>query len=158
MAGLGLVKVKPIWSGRIARTTTANRKPPAHTIAIRNASWSVSAKRVLGHELRLVPHAGASTCGSRLSGSTLPAPAATIQSERHEKYADVAQLVEQLIRNQQVVSSSLTVGSRFKSNSMIQPHGLSRIGRSLIFCAKSQTLITSAPGQIRACYCAIAWT
>ena len=30
-----------------------------------------------------------------------------------EKQADVAQLVEQLIRNQQVVSSSLTVGSRF---------------------------------------------
>jgi hypothetical protein len=29
-----------------------------------------------------------------------------------EKQADVAQLVEQLIRNQQVVSSSLTVGSR----------------------------------------------
>jgi hypothetical protein len=32
----------------------------------------------------------------------------TIQSEEQ---ADVAQLVEQLIRNQQVVSSSLTVGS-----------------------------------------------
>jgi hypothetical protein len=31
-----------------------------------------------------------------------------------EKQADVAQLVEQLIRNQQVVSSSLTVGSRIK--------------------------------------------
>ncbi len=31
-----------------------------------------------------------------------------------EKWADVAQLVEQLIRNQQVVSSSLTVGSRLK--------------------------------------------
>jgi hypothetical protein len=29
-----------------------------------------------------------------------------------EEQADVAQLVEQLIRNQQVVSSSLTVGSR----------------------------------------------
>jgi hypothetical protein len=28
-----------------------------------------------------------------------------------EEHADVAQLVEQLIRNQQVVSSSLTVGS-----------------------------------------------
>ena len=35
---------------------------------------------------------------------------ATIQSKEQ---ADVAQLVEQLIRNQQVVSSSLTVGSRF---------------------------------------------
>jgi hypothetical protein len=34
-------------------------------------------------------------------------------------------LVEQLIRNQQVVSSSLTVGSRFKSKSSIQRHGLS---------------------------------
>jgi hypothetical protein len=31
------------------------------------------------------------------------------------KYADVAQLVEQLIRNQQVVSSSLTVGSKMSS-------------------------------------------
>ena len=30
-----------------------------------------------------------------------------------EEKADVAQLVEQLIRNQQVVSSSLTVGSMF---------------------------------------------
>jgi hypothetical protein len=30
---------------------------------------------------------------------------------RNEQQADVAQLVEQLIRNQQVVSSSLTVGS-----------------------------------------------
>jgi hypothetical protein len=39
----------------------------------------------------------------------LPAASATIQSEQHQ--ADVAQLVEQLIRNQQVVSSSLTVGS-----------------------------------------------
>ena len=39
---------------------------------------------------------------------TLPSPSATIQSEGQ---ADVAQLVEQLIRNQQVVSSSLTVGS-----------------------------------------------
>jgi hypothetical protein len=40
---------------------------------------------------------------------TLPADSATVQSE--EQVADVAQLVEQLIRNQQVVSSSLTVGS-----------------------------------------------
>jgi hypothetical protein len=40
---------------------------------------------------------------------TLPATDATIQSD--EQVADVAQLVEQLIRNQQVVSSSLTVGS-----------------------------------------------
>jgi hypothetical protein len=32
---------------------------------------------------------------------------------RKEQQADVAQLVEQLIRNQQVVSSSLTVGSSF---------------------------------------------
>jgi hypothetical protein len=39
---------------------------------------------------------------------TLPSTSATIQSEER---ADVAQLVEQLIRNQQVVSSSLTVGS-----------------------------------------------
>ena len=31
-----------------------------------------------------------------------------------EEQADVAQLVEQLIRNQQVVSSSLTVGSRIR--------------------------------------------
>jgi hypothetical protein len=30
----------------------------------------------------------------------------------HPPKADVAQLVEQLIRNQQVVSSSLTVGSK----------------------------------------------
>jgi hypothetical protein len=33
---------------------------------------------------------------------------------RLPKRADVAQLVEQLIRNQQVVSSSLTVGSKYK--------------------------------------------
>jgi hypothetical protein len=39
----------------------------------------------------------------------LPAANATIQSNQQQ--ADVAQLVEQLIRNQQVVSSSLTVGS-----------------------------------------------
>ena len=45
--------------------------------------------------------------------SALPAASATIQSE--EQQADVAQLVEQLIRNQQVVSSSLTVGSTFLS-------------------------------------------
>jgi hypothetical protein len=34
--------------------------------------------------------------------------------QQREKQADVAQLVEQLIRNQQVVSSSLTVGSRIR--------------------------------------------
>jgi hypothetical protein len=34
--------------------------------------------------------------------------------------ADVAQLVEQLIRNQQVVSSSLTVGSSFRNSSTRQ--------------------------------------
>ena len=33
-----------------------------------------------------------------------------------EEFADVAQLVEQLIRNQQVVSSSLTVGSILRKN------------------------------------------
>jgi len=42
-------------------------------------------------------------------GLALPVTSATIQSK--EQQADVAQLVEQLIRNQQVVSSSLTVGS-----------------------------------------------
>jgi hypothetical protein len=41
----------------------------------------------------------------------LPSSGATIQSKMQ---ADVAQLVEQLIRNQQVVSSSLTVGSRIR--------------------------------------------
>ena len=40
---------------------------------------------------------------------TLPAPSATIQSDGHQ--ADVAQLVEQLIRNQQVIGSSPIVGS-----------------------------------------------
>jgi hypothetical protein len=40
--------------------------------------------------------------------STLPSAGLKIQ---FEEQADVAQLVEQLIRNQQVVSSSLTVGS-----------------------------------------------
>ena len=39
---------------------------------------------------------------------TLPNSDATIQSEKH---ADVAQLVEQLIRNQQVIGSSPIVGS-----------------------------------------------
>ena len=42
--------------------------------------------------------------------STLPNPAATIQSDER---AEVAQLVEQLIRNQQVVGSSPTFGSTF---------------------------------------------
>jgi hypothetical protein len=54
--------------------------------------------------------------------TALPRSGATIQSKGRttgkagqlETQADVAQLVEQLIRNQQVVSSSLTVGSRFK--------------------------------------------
>ena len=41
----------------------------------------------------------------------LPPTGAKIQSKMQ---ADVAQLVEQLIRNQQVVSSSLTVGSRIR--------------------------------------------
>jgi hypothetical protein len=40
--------------------------------------------------------------------STLPSAGRKLQ---FEEQADVAQLVEQLIRNQQVVSSSLTVGS-----------------------------------------------
>ena len=40
--------------------------------------------------------------------ATLPNTGATIQSER---YAEVAQLVEQLIRNQQVAGSSPAVGS-----------------------------------------------
>ena len=46
--------------------------------------------------------------GARLP-QTLPISGPKIQSK--EPLADVAQLVEQLIRNQQVVSSSLTVGS-----------------------------------------------
>ena len=49
------------------------------------------------------------SCRARSAfGSALPSTGRTIQSEQQ---ADVAQLVEQLIRNQQVVSSSLTVGS-----------------------------------------------
>ena len=47
----------------------------------------------------------------RRSCSSLPSSGAKIQSKMQ---ADVAQLVEQLIRNQQVVSSSLTVGSRIR--------------------------------------------
>ena len=43
-----------------------------------------------------------------LQSLTLPSPGATIQSEVQ---AEVAQLVEQLIRNQQVVGSSPTFGS-----------------------------------------------
>ena len=43
-----------------------------------------------------------------------PAQRYNRKAGQQEKQADVAQLVEQLIRNQQVVSSSLTVGSRFK--------------------------------------------
>ena len=39
-----------------------------------------------------------------------------------KEQADVAQLVEQLIRNQQVVSSSLTVGSRGSKNGVL-PEG-----------------------------------
>ena len=49
--------------------------------------------------------------GFNKPAETLPAAGATIQSDEHQ--ADVAQLVEQLIRNQQVVSSSLTVGSTY---------------------------------------------
>jgi hypothetical protein len=45
-----------------------------------------------------------------LQSLTLPSPGATIQSEVQ---AEVAQLVEQLIRNQQVVGSSPTFGSTF---------------------------------------------
>ena len=48
-------------------------------------------------------------------GFTSIRPNDTIERQDNtEKQADVAQLVEQLIRNQQVVSSSLTVGSRIR--------------------------------------------
>jgi hypothetical protein len=50
-------------------------------------------------------------CGAQLCRPTLPSIAATIQSVEQ---AEVAQLVEQLIRNQQVVGSSPTFGSRFR--------------------------------------------
>jgi hypothetical protein len=46
--------------------------------------------------------------------STLPSAGRKLQ---FEEQADVAQLVEQLIRNQQVVSSSLTVGSSLSPRS-----------------------------------------
>ncbi len=60
-----------------------------------------SAQGRIGFEMRLP--------WFRVSAAQLYLPSgATIQSEMQ---ADVAQLVEQLIRNQQVVSSSLTVGS-----------------------------------------------
>jgi hypothetical protein len=47
----------------------------------------------------------------RFQYGTLPEAGATVQSV---KKAEVAQLVEQLIRNQQVVGSSPTFGSTFK--------------------------------------------
>src|SRR5580658_3404990 len=85
------VMLKPALSGKTAPTATARTMPAAHTIAIRNASRTVSASMDFPSAASLTP-------------PTLPNPAATIQSVRH---ADVAQLVEQLIPNQQVVSSSL---------------------------------------------------
>jgi hypothetical protein len=51
-------------------------------------------------------------CGVRLYLD--PAERYNRKAGQWEKHADVAQLVEQLIRNQQVVSSSLTVGSRIR--------------------------------------------
>jgi hypothetical protein len=48
--------------------------------------------------------------------------------------ADVAQLVEQLIRNQQVVSSSLTVGSRIRNE------GVASRVREVIFIAPTDSL------------------
>ena len=59
----------------------------------------------------------------RMSAAPLPVSGSTIQSKER---ADVAQLVEQLIRNQQVVSSSLTVGSRSRS---LQPLPCERLFR-----------------------------
>jgi hypothetical protein len=47
----------------------------------------------------------------QIQRGTLPEAGATVQSV---KKAEVAQLVEQLIRNQQVVGSSPTFGSTFK--------------------------------------------
>ena len=59
--------------------------------------------------------------------TALPRSGATIQSKGRtiEEQADVAQLVEQLIRNQQVVSSSLTVGSSIKRKLLHKTRGLS---------------------------------
>jgi hypothetical protein len=54
----------------------------------------------------------------RISCQPLPAASATIQSKEHQ--ADVAQLVEQLIRNQQVSGSIPLVGS-IHSNSYSPP-------------------------------------
>ena len=55
------------------------------------------------------------------SASTLPSPGATIQSEQQ---AEVAQLVEQLIRNQQVIGSSPIFGSSFRN--MVDRQGIGR--------------------------------
>ena len=73
--------------------------------------------------------------------------------------ADVAQLVEQLIRNQQVVSSSLTVGSRFRAENNAFD-GMTSRRREVIFVAaeftKSQILTQRSICSY--CYCACACT
>jgi hypothetical protein len=62
-------------------------------------------------------------------GFTLVARNDTIREQ-----ADVAQLVEQLIRNQQVVSSSLTVGSRITVKSKTNGGATSRFREVILFC------------------------
>src|SRR5450631_3487448 len=95
------VRLMPAPFGRIALTATAIKNPAAQTRAIRNESWRVRSTIVtpfpLMTQLRM----------DWLRSFTEHGHNDTILKE----HADVAQLVEQLIRNQQVVSSSLTVGS-----------------------------------------------
>ena len=91
-------------------------------------------KRAAIHERPSGPASlGSRTKDTNQAGVALPAASATIQSEQHQ--ADVAQLVEQLIRNQQVVSSSLTVGSIVPVPSPIDE--LSSISTALVVTPQS---------------------
>jgi hypothetical protein len=100
------MRVIPALSGNSAHTATATRNPATQTMEILNPRW----KRLI-HD-RFAPAMGAVWRGEHgLLRGLLNFTEGEHNGTIFEEHADVAQLVEQLIRNQQVVSSSLTVGS-----------------------------------------------
>jgi hypothetical protein len=100
------MRVIPALSGNSARTATATRNPATQTMEILNPRW----KRLI-HD-RFAPAMGAVWRGEHgLLRGLLNFTEGEHNGTIFEEHADVAQLVEQLIRNQQVVSSSLTVCS-----------------------------------------------
>ena len=62
---------------------------------------------------------------------TLPSTAATIQSKEQ---AEVAQLVEQLIRNQQVIGSSPIFGSSFVPFKVESKWNGFRVSEAIVIC------------------------